>query len=149
MGLKGSMLLMSKASDSDSEKVVGETSGVAKGETSAIWNSILGDTKDALKNSVGRAISSTTTIRTWTRKRDDGIPETVTETKDDWTPETVTEIKKDFTIKPSKTGAKLGAIAGAAAGGVIGNYLPFIGGPICAAIGAIAGGIAGWIFGPA
>ena len=75
--------------------------------------------------------------RTWTRKRDDG------------TPETVTEIKKDFTIKPSKTDAKLGAIAGAAAGGVIGNYLPFIGGPICAAIGAIAGGIAGWIFGPA
>ena len=92
---------------------------------------------EACKNIGTNATTSTTTIRTWTRKRDDGTPETVTETK------------KDFTIKPSKTGAKLGAIAGAAAGGVIGNYLPFIGGPICAAIGAIAGGIAGWIFGPA
>lgn len=137
MGLKGSMLLMSKASDSDSEKVVGERSGVAKGETSTIWGSILEGAKDAVKNSFAGATNSVTTIRTWTRKRDDGTPEIVTETT------------KDFTIKPSKRGAKLGAIAGAAAGGVIGNYLPFIGGPICAAIGAIAGGIAGWIFGPA
>ena len=104
MGLKGSMLLMSKASDSDSAKIVGETSGVAK----VIRDSILEGTKDVWKSGFRGFTSSVTTIRTWTRKRDDGTQETVTETK------------KDFTIKPSKSGAKLGAIAGGIAGWIFG-----------------------------
>ena len=47
------------------------------------------------------AVVNTKTIRTWTKKHDDGSVETTTETK------------REFTIKPSKSGAKLGAIAGA------------------------------------
>ena len=82
-------------------------------------------------------VGTTKTIRTWSKHRDDGSVEETTQTT------------REFTIKPSKTGAKLGAIAGAVAGGVIGEYIPFIGGHVCAAVGAIIGGIAGWIFGPA
>ncbi|MBQ3446719.1 MAG: hypothetical protein IJG37_03640 [Synergistaceae bacterium] len=60
----------------------------------AVWEA----TKDI---PIGTATSTTTTVRTWSRKHDDGTVETTTETT------------KDFTIKPSKTGAKLGALAGA------------------------------------
>ena len=87
---------------------------------------------------LGESLVGTTPTRTiWSKKHDDGSVEETTQTT------------REFTIKPSKTGAKLGAIAGAVAGGVIGEYIPFIGGHVCAAVGAIIGGIAGWIFGPA
>lgn len=102
----------------------------AKDMAKAMWKA-----KDVVKDIPIGTSATTTTIRTWTKKRDDGTVETTT--------------TKDFTIKPSRSGAKYGAMAGAAAGGVIGNYLPFVGGTVCAVIGAIAGGIAGWIFGPA
>ena len=97
--------------------------------------------KEVLKNvDVGTTeslVGNTTTRTLWSKKHDDGSVETTTETK------------REFTIKPSKSDAKLGAVAGAVAGGVIGEYIPFIGGHVCAATGAIIGGIAGWIFGPA